>query len=67
MTETTTSSDTQELALELQEERPDPARIKWLVEDLQANVREALQIARLTPEAILRNPKLKPHLQKYLQ
>jgi hypothetical protein len=63
-----TSGDTEELTWELQQKKPDMQRIRWLVEDMQADVRTALRRAKLNENDLLKNPQLRAlGLQKYLQ
>lgn len=61
------SADTEELAMELREKRLDTFRIRWLVEDRGADVPQALAIAHMKEQDLLKNPLLRPlGLQKYL-
>ena len=61
------SSETKELAWELQQEKPDTYRIKWLIDDMGADVTYALAQANLKNEDLMRKPLLRPlGLQKYL-
>ncbi len=61
------SPDTEELAIELSEKRLDTFRIKWLIEDRGADVMQAMSIAHLKEQDLLRSPVLRPlGLQKYL-
>ena len=62
-----TSSETRELAWELQQERPDVYRIKWLINDQQADLGQVLATANLKKEDVFKNPMLRPlQLQRYL-
>jgi len=61
------AADTDELAWELQQPRPDTHRIKWLVEDMRADVSTALARANIDESALTKNPLLRPlGLQKHL-
>jgi len=61
------SSDTQELAFELEQPKIDTFRVKWLIEDRGADVGHAMILAHLKEQDLLRRPALRPlGLQKYL-
>lgn len=61
------SPDTQELAMELMEKRLDTFRIRWLVEDCGADVEQALELAHLKEQDLMKSPVLRPlGLQRYL-
>ncbi len=61
------STDTRELAIELTEERIDPFRVKWLIEDCGADVTRALLLAHLEERDLTRSPALRPlGLHRYL-
>jgi len=61
------SSETAELALELQQEKPDPHLIKWLINDREADLSYALRQAHLEEKDLLRKPQLRLLcLQQYL-
>ena len=61
------SYETRELAWELQQNQPDQQRIRMFLEN-QADLREALKIAEIDEQEVLRKPALKPlQLQKHLQ
>jgi hypothetical protein len=59
------SSETEELAWELAQERPDIPRIRWLIDDCQADMARAIIKANLKREDLTRKPVFRP-LQKYL-
>jgi hypothetical protein len=62
------TGDIDELSWELQQSKPDAQRIRWLVEDQQADLRQAMARARMTEHDLLKNPRLRPlGLQKFLQ
>lgn len=62
------SAETDELAWELQQARPDTHRIRWLIEDRGADVRGALAKAALRETDLQKKPALRPlHLEKHLQ
>lgn len=61
-----TAGDTDELAWELQQQRPDTHRIAWLIQDMGADIAEAMRKANLKREDLLRNPLLRPFLKKHL-
>lgn len=61
------SSETNELAWELQQEKPDTHRIKWLLDDMHADLPGAIKQAHLDERKLLKNPLLRPlQLQKHL-
>jgi hypothetical protein len=61
------SYETRELAWELQQSNPDQQRIRMFLEN-QADLRQALKIADIREDDLLRKPALKPlQLQKHLQ
>lgn len=61
------SPDTEELALELGQQRIDPFRVKWLIEDRGADVGRAMILAHLKEQDLLKRPALRPlGLQRYL-
>lgn len=61
------SPDTEELAMELSEKKLDTFRIRWLVEDRGADVVQALAIAHIREQDLLKSPVLRPlGLQRYL-
>jgi hypothetical protein len=61
------SADTAELALELEQPKIDPFRVKWLIEDRGADVGRAMIMAHLKEQDLLKRPALRPlGLQKYL-
>lgn len=64
--QTNSSSDTDELAWELQQQKPDPHRIEWLITDMGADIHAALKKANLKATDLLKNPLLRPYLQRYL-
>lgn len=65
--DSTCSGTTEELAFELKEKHPDTHRIKWLVDDMGADVTAALVKANLREKDLLKNPILRPlGLQKHL-
>lgn len=53
------SLETNELAWELKQDRPDICRIKWLVNDMGADVPAAVLEAHLEPSALYKNPQLR--------
>lgn len=60
------SYETRELAWELQQNQPDQQRIRMFLEN-QADLRQALKIAAIDEQEVLRKPALKPlQLQKHL-
>ena len=62
-----TSLETEELAWELQQDKPDTHRIKWLVHDMKANVLDAMQRAHLREEDLVKRPALRAlQLQQHL-
>lgn len=62
------SPATEELVWELQQPKPDAFRIKWLVEDESADVRDALVRANLKEEDLLKKSRLRPlGLQNHLR
>lgn len=61
-------SASEELAWELQQEKPDVFRIRWLVEDGGADVAGVLARINMKPEDLKRRPTLRPlGLQKYMK
>ena len=54
------SLETNELAWELQQDKPDTCRIKWLVNEMGANVPAAVAEAHIDPAYLFKNPLLKP-------
>jgi len=61
------SYETRELAWELQQTQPDQQRIRMFLEN-QADLRQALKIADINENELLRKPALKPlQLQKHLR
>ncbi len=61
------STDTQELAVELTEDKIDPFRVRWLIEDRGADVTRALLLAHLEERDLTRSPSLRPlGLHRYL-
>lgn len=64
----TVSPVTLELAMELQQEKPDRDLIKWLITDMEANLAYAMVQAHLEEEDLFKKPQLRQlHLQKYLR
>lgn len=62
------SSVTLELAMELQQEKPDHNLVKWLINDMEADVAYALKQAHIGEEDLMKKPQLRTlHLQKYLR
>ena len=55
----TTSLETNELAWELQQDKPDICRIKWLVNDMDADVSAAVEEAHIDPQKLIKNPSLR--------
>jgi hypothetical protein len=61
------TTDTVELAWELQQPRPDRMRIQWLINDMQADVAGAMRLAHLEIKDVVKNPALKPlQLHKHI-
>lgn len=61
------SPDTEELARELQQEKPDAHLVKWLITDREADVAAALAHAHLEEKDLHRKPQLRLLcLQQYL-
>jgi hypothetical protein len=61
------TTDTVELAWELQQPRPDRMRIQWLINDMQADVAGAMRLAHLEIKDVIKNPALKPlQLHKHI-
>jgi len=64
----TVSSVTLELAMELQQEKPDRNLIKWLINDMEADLSYAMTQAHLEEGDLMKKPQLRQlHLQKYLR
>ncbi len=62
------AAETEELAWELQQPKPDTLRIKWLIEDRGADVAGALALADLKMEDLQKKPALRPlHLEKHIR
>ncbi|MBI3441718.1 MAG: hypothetical protein HY052_07985 [Proteobacteria bacterium] len=62
------SSVTLELAMELQQEKPDRNLVTWLINDMEADLTHAMMRAHLEEEDLLKKPQLRAlHLQKYLR
>ncbi len=59
------SFETRELAWELTQPRVDGCRVRYLIET-GADIRGAMLLARLTPPQVMRDPHLRPELQRYL-
>jgi hypothetical protein len=63
----TISSETAELAQELQQERPDHHLIEWLINDRAADLFRAMKQAHLEEKDLLKKPQLRLLcLQRYL-
>jgi uncharacterized protein YggE len=63
----TISSETAELALELQQERPDSHLIEWLINDRAADLPYAMKQAHLEEKDLFKKPQLRLLcLQRYL-
>jgi hypothetical protein len=61
------SPETIELAQELQQERPDPQLVKWLIDDRAADLPYAMKQAHLEEKDLLKKPQLRLLcLQQYL-
>lgn len=64
----TVSSVTLELAVELQQEKPDRNLIKWLINDMEADLSYAMMQAHVGEDDLLKKPQLRLlHLQRYLR
>jgi len=53
------SPETLELAHELQQARPDPQLVFWLINDREADLAHALETAKIREEDLLKKPHLR--------